>query len=171
MPRHDMLKLCNKYSPLVFLKKLEKVKITGECFVNLKIIDDAFALVNFQCLWFLKIHLGQTNIDIYRAGRWNCRELWRLIVGEKNRVATIVLHQFWKIYLCSSNINFSCRYVIVVQGTRSLQGLEVVDLRSAANFWLNCLSYLDSYSGHSWDTVMVTCFIESLLNFTMTSRA
>ena len=38
--------LYNKYSPFVFFKKLEKVKITGECFVNLKIIDDAFALAN-----------------------------------------------------------------------------------------------------------------------------
>jgi len=42
---------------LYFKKKLEKVKITGECFVNLKIIDDAFALVIFQVLLFLKIHL------------------------------------------------------------------------------------------------------------------
>ncbi len=50
MPRHDMPKLYNKYSPFVILKKLEKVKITGECFVNLKIIDDAFALVIFQFL-------------------------------------------------------------------------------------------------------------------------
>ena len=50
MPSHDMPKLYNKYSPFVFLKKLEKVKITGECFVNLKIIDDAFALVIFQFL-------------------------------------------------------------------------------------------------------------------------
>ena len=49
-----MLKLCNKYSPLVFLKKLEKVKITGECFVNLKIIDDAFALANMTLFCLIK---------------------------------------------------------------------------------------------------------------------
>ncbi len=41
-----MPKLYNKYSPFVFLKKIEKGKITGECSVNLKIIDDAFALAN-----------------------------------------------------------------------------------------------------------------------------
>ena len=46
MPSNDTPKLYNKYSPFVFLKKLEKVKITGECFVNLKIIDDAFAHAN-----------------------------------------------------------------------------------------------------------------------------
>ncbi len=57
MPSQDMPKLCNKYSPFVFLKKLEKVKITGECFVNLKIIDEAFALANMTLFLFLKIHL------------------------------------------------------------------------------------------------------------------
>ena len=42
-----MPKLYNKYSPFVFFKKkLEKVKIIEECFVNFKIIDDAFALAN-----------------------------------------------------------------------------------------------------------------------------
>ena len=46
MLSNDMPKLYNKYSPFVFFKKLEKVKITGECFVNLKIFDDAFALAN-----------------------------------------------------------------------------------------------------------------------------
>ena len=66
MLSQDMPKLCNKYSPFVFLKNLEKVKITGECFVNLKIIDDAFALVIFQFLWFLKFHLWPwCNIDVY----------------------------------------------------------------------------------------------------------
>ena len=59
MPRHDMLKLCNKYSPLVFLKKLEKVKITGECFVNLKIIDDAFALANMTLFCLIKNALSE----------------------------------------------------------------------------------------------------------------
>ena len=58
-----MPKLCNKYSPFVFLKKLEKVKITGECFVNLKIIDDAFALANMTLFCLLNNHLRAITTD------------------------------------------------------------------------------------------------------------
>ncbi len=57
-----MPKLYNKYSPFVFLKKLEKVKITGECFVNLKIIYDAFALANMTSFFnFMSIFFPSNN--------------------------------------------------------------------------------------------------------------
>ena len=54
MPSQDMPKLSNKYSPFVFLKKIEKVNITGECYVNLKIIDDAFALAKKTLFCLIK---------------------------------------------------------------------------------------------------------------------
>ncbi len=47
---------------------------------------------------------------------------------------------------------------------------EEVDLRSAADLWLHFLSHLDSYSGHSWSTIMVKYSIESLFHFIVTLR-
>ena len=68
MPSQDMPKLYNKYSPFVFLKKLEKGNITGEYFVNLKIIEEAFALANMTFFCLLNNHLWCSLFE--NEGKW-----------------------------------------------------------------------------------------------------
>ena len=64
------------------------------------------------------------------------------------------------------------QYLLKLSSYEELEGYKCVQvfLRSAAVFWLHCLSHLDSYSGHNWARVILKCSIESLFHFAMTSR-